>query len=287
MWLRAELIPFPRRAHHSHLRGRACELLCHCLLCSILEGSCRWGSASGLTSRSTPTDFRGLISVVLGTARGGGAGTLWSWPESALLGRWLLGHNLGFGLFVSSSLGALCIRGCRDFPSDSVSWERMLRIFLLRITALSFLSAFSCSYRLLASRNFQGRRKCRCQTHKCCTAPRATDQAFPIILLFLSMPVTALLWACWLTAHQGCSQWRDASPSDKSSQTLQWIFFGPPPKTGLGSLFNMNLGLFPKPKTSNFNPSPWQLLPHMGLWWGRWMVVGMLVRGSRANLSIT
>ena len=88
-------------------------------------------------------------------------------------------------------LSACGAAGTLLLPSNSLSWERMLKILFLRVIALSFPSAFRGSYRLLASRNFQ--RRCLYQTHRCCTTSRDIDQVLPIILVFLSIPYYGLL----------------------------------------------------------------------------------------------
>lgn len=118
-------------------------------------------------------------------------------------------------------LSACGAAGTLLLPSNSLSWERMLKILSMRVTALSFPSAFSCLYRLLASRNFQ-RGKCLYQTHRCCRTSRDMDQVLPIILILLSTHdggPTGLLFT-----KDAASGEMVVSPSDKSSQILHGIF---------------------------------------------------------------
>ena len=104
-----------------------------------------------------------------------------AWQVAAGPSSWLSSSCLPhLGLSACGAAGTLLL------PSNSLSWERMLKILFLRVIALSFPSAFSCSYRLLASRNFQ-RRKCLYQTHRCCTTSRDIDKVLPIIIIFLSI----------------------------------------------------------------------------------------------------
>lgn len=117
-------------------------------------------------------------------------------------------------------LSACGAAGTLLLPSNSLSWERMLKILFLRVIALSFPSAFSCSYRLLASRNFQ-RRKCFYQTHRCCTTSRDIDQVLPIILIFLSIHYYGP--AGLLLTKDAASGEMVVSPSSKKSQILKGI----------------------------------------------------------------
>lgn len=118
------------------------------------------------------------------------------------------------GLALGGAAGTLLL------PCNALSWERMLKVLSMRVTALSLPSAFSCSCRLLASRNFQ-RGKCLYQTHRWCTTSRDMDQVLPMIVILLSThdngPTGLLL------TKDAASGEMVVSPSDKSSQILHGI----------------------------------------------------------------